>query len=374
MKWFDLTKLAAKNLKGRWTALPMAGVAVAAFCLCFSGAILTKVQQEKTVPYELVVASEGTASLSDSLIAEISEIPDVEAATAIVQVPASMKTGKYSAQMTLTGIDAAYLEEMFLQGIIFPDSSVMPYIVLNEAACKLFSEDGKGAGAETPEIDWLNASYSLQTGVENRVITSKVCGILAEGEKETEQHPAAYICLSVAKELLRKSGQSADLKAARVRITNIGRMESVSKVVADLGLNVTNSNEELQARWDAEMKEMRYLLVIGAFCLLYSAALLSARKKVLTLEQKGALEMLRWLGMKQGDMNGLFLLQSLTLSFFGILLGLIVSLSLPSFLPPELVGVSFFTLPIPFRAIAASAIICTSASLFPLLNIKIGAD
>jgi hypothetical protein len=358
MKWIDLFKLAIKDLKGQWATLPVAAVAVAAFCLCYAGAIITTVQQEKALPYELIVSVESAAKLSDGIIAQIAEIPDVVAVTAVLNVPVTIKTGKYASQFTLAGVEAEYLNESFSQGGSFPEDSVMPYVVLNDSSCKLFSKGGKDSEAEAPEINWLNVNYSLQTDVESRGIASKVCGIFAVEEKEAGQHPAAYISLSVAKELLRKSGQSVDPKAAWVRVSNIGRVEGVSKAIAPLGFTVIDPNEELQARWDTKIMEMRYLLVLGVLSLLCSTALFSLRRKAFILEQKGALDMLRWLGMKQGVMNRLFLLQSLTLSFSGVLLGLVVSLSLPPFLPPELLGVSCFTLPAPFSVIIADAIIC----------------
>jgi hypothetical protein len=49
----------------------------------------------------------------------------------------------------------------------------------------------------------------------------------------------------------------------------------VSKQITLLGLNVTNSNEQLQTKWDAEMKEMFYLLVIAAFGLACAALMLN---------------------------------------------------------------------------------------------------
>ena len=141
MRIFDRIRLALKNLRGKWAVLPAAGVAIAAFCLCFAGAILTTVQQEKAQPYELIVSA-GDASLSDNDMAEISQIEDVTAATAVLQVPATVSVGEYVAALTLTGADADYLEDSYSQGGVFPDDSVMPYIVLNEAALKRFSESG----------------------------------------------------------------------------------------------------------------------------------------------------------------------------------------------------------------------------------------
>lgn len=366
MRIFDLTKLALKNLKGRWAVLPVIGFTIAAFCLCFAGAILTTVQEEKAQPYELVLSAQGSVAFTESVVADIRKIPDVKAATSILQVPVTVQTGKYAAQLTLTGVDAGYLDSVYAQGSVFPDNSVMPYILLNEAACKQFAEEGKTAGedTDTPDIAWLNAGYSLASGEEGRGITSKVCGILSDGgEKDAE--PAAYISLSAAKELLRNSGQPTDAKAAWVRITNIGRADAVSKQIAALGLDITNSNEQKQAEWDTETKEMVYLLVISVFFLLCSVSLLAAHKEITKQKQKKSLDMLRWLGMKEREVSRLFTLYAFIIAATGTTIGVVVGLSLPSFLPMELKGISSYTLSIPFGVAAASFGLCILAGIIP---------
>ncbi len=369
MKIFDLIRLAVRNLKGRWAVLPVIGFAVAAFCLCFSGAISTTVQEEKSQPYELVLSAQGSVGVTDSTIADILKIADVKAATSILQVPVAIQAGEYTAQLTLTGVDAGYPGGVYTQGNMFLADSVMPYIVLNEAACKQFAKEEKNIGKETPDIDWLNAGYLLRIGEESRGVTSKVCGILSDGD-EKDAEPAGYVSLSVAKELLRDSNQPATAQAAWVRVTNIGSANAVSKQLSALGLTVTNSTEELQVEWDVEMKEMVYLIVIAAFCLT-CASLMIAANRAITLEQKKeAFEMLRWMGMKDRNISRLFLLHALIVSVFGALIGLVAGLSLPSFLPPELKGTSSYTLSIPFLAAAVSFGGCILLAVIPACFVK----
>jgi len=416
MKIFDLIRIASKNLKGQWVILPVAGIAVSAFCLCFAGTVLTTVGQEKALPYELVLSAEGADNLSDKTLADISKLPGVEAVTPLLQVPARVKTGGYSAQLMLTGIDPAYFQEGFTAGGVFPDNGVMPYIVLNDSACKQFSDKnieaepvsdtgagtnnnaktitgtatgakpntsantntatgtstgtnttaGNGANTDAPNIDWLNAGFSMQSG-DGGWIVSRVCGILAGEEK---QEPAAYISLFTAKNLLQKSGQSTEYTGANIRITNIGYADSVSQEIAALGLNVTNSNVELQAKWDTELKEMTYLIVIGVFCLLCTTVLMAAQRKISMLEQKETWKMLQWIGMKKIDIVRLFLIQAVIISLIGIAIGITVSTSLPSFLPPEMKETSIFAIQIPFEIALLSIAACTAPVVLSFLNIK----
>jgi hypothetical protein len=470
MKTVDLLRIAAKNLKGRWMILPALGMAISIFCLCFAGAVLVTVQQEKSKPYELAVSDSGNAGITDSTVAQIDKLPNVTAATALLQVSASVKTGIYSAQLTLTGIDPSYLNTSLSKGGVFPQSGDMPYIVLNAAAEKQFSKNqsmnsqagggvdagsgnatsggaknqtdvgtdtgnanagtgtdtdpdsaaGSDPGAQTnigtdsgsagttadtgsenalgsdfgnqtgtstqndagsdlnidadsssdvnadtevesgddtnaPKIDWLNVSYTLQTGASGQQIPVKVCGLIAGSDKG--QEPAAYISLSAAKNLLQQSGQSTNYTGAKVRVKNIGYADSVSQAISELGLTVTNSNASLQSKWDNESKEMTYLIILGAFCLLCSSVLITVWRKISIQEQKRSWEALRWLGMKEKTIDVLFLIQAVIVSLIGTVVGIIVALSLPSFLPTALKGSSIYTLPIPFGVILISIVI-----------------
>jgi len=366
MKRFDLVRLACRSLTGRQAVLPAAGIAAAAFCLCFAGTIFTTVQQEKAQPYELILSSEGNTSLTDNIMAEISQMQSVLATTPALPVHVVVKTGEYSAKLTLTGIDAVYMEADFSSGSRFPDNSVMPYIVLNEAACKQFANSKAYVQeAETPEIDWLRAGFSLQAGEGSRWITSKVCGILTKEEAEETQEPAAYISLSVAKELLQNSGQSAEYTTAYVRVTDIGQAASVSKALAALGLSVTNSTGELQAGWDADIKEMVYLVVTGAFGLCCASVLLAAERRISLLQQRQAWDMLRWMGLKVRSLRSLFCIQNLLLSVIGTALGILAATALPLFLSSGTVTESNFALAVPFQVAVVSAVICMGAGLLP---------
>ena len=371
MRISDLLWMALKNLKARFMVLPVAAIAISTFCLCFAGAVLTSVQQEKGVPCELEVLS-GSEQLLESTLAGIAAIPDVTAVTPVLQVPVSLKTGGYTAQLTLTGMDASYLTEDFAQGGIYSDSSVMPYIVLNKAACKLFTDE-KGSGNGTtdeeaePPVDWLNSGVSIQTGENTRPIVAKLVGILSKYDED--QEPAAYISIASAKALMQQGGLSTDYMKANVRVTNAGWAESVSKAVTGLGLSVRDSNGATQAKWDTELKEMTYLILLSVFGLVCWALLAATRRKILLLEHKGTILALQWIGMKKQSIGQLFLLQSLMSVLLGITTGIIIGVAVPSFLRPELIDTSIFSLQIPFGVASVSAAICIAFG-FLFLKLK----
>ncbi|NLB41911.1 MAG: hypothetical protein GX815_06560, partial [Clostridiales bacterium] len=213
MKLWDRIKLSIKTLRGRWTVLPIIAVVLASFCLCYAGAIFTAVKDEKEQPYELILTSDTNAPITDSSITEISDLQGVVAVSPIYSIPVHMETGVYSAQLTLTGIDSNYIAEPLIGGAIYPESSTMPYVVLNEASLLGFSDTDSNTGGnkKAPDIDWLNAGFSIEiSGM--RKIVSKVCGILSSdaasnGEDQTgslhnidsSQQANAYISLGTAK-------------------------------------------------------------------------------------------------------------------------------------------------------------------------------
>lgn len=376
MRISDLTRLAFKNLKGSWVVLPAVGFAIAAFCLCFAGAILTMVQEEKAQPYEIIISAQGTP-LSDKDVADITKIADVTAASPVLQIPMSVSTGEYTAQLTLMGINNTYLKEGFSQGSTYPDNSVMPYIVLNETACKQFStndssfnnEDGN-SDDEKPDVDWLNNSFSVQLEEGTKPITSKVCGVLSVNEEtEEEQQPAAYISLSAAKGLLQQSGQNTDYTTIHVRVKNIGCTKNVSKELAKLGLMVSNSTNELQAGWDADTKEMTYLTVIGIFSLICASFLLAAWKAVSLLRQRDAWTALRCLGMTERVIRKLHVIQTVLIALFGIAAGVLIAITLPSFLSTGTEQTNFM-LQIPFVVIFFSVVACIATGIAPTLFIR----
>ncbi len=371
----NLAYLAWKNLKGSWAVLPAIGFAIVAFCLCFAGTILTVVQEEKAQPYEIIVAAQESKSLTDSDIAELTKLEDVTAVTGILEVPAIVISGEYTAKLTLTGMDSQYIGGDYTVGSAYPADTVMPYIVLNGAARKAFSaksasgsdNSGDTTASAAPEIDWLNVSFTVQLGEETKPVTAKVCGLLAASNEEDEE-PAAYISLSSAKALLEHSGQTTGYASIRVRVTNIGSAESVSKGISALGLSVSNSTEDLQTGWDADIKEFTYLLVIGVFGLLCASFLLAAWRALSLCRHRHEFEALRYLGMKERDIRRLFAVQTGMLALIGIAVGILTALVLPSFLSTDEAMDTNFLLPIPFNVILGCMVVCVAAGIIPVLG------
>ncbi len=332
MRLSDTWKISIRGIRGKWAALVALGMAVSAFCLCCAGAVFVSVRREKSAPFALIVSSESGTEITGATLADILEVTDVEDATPVLQIPVQITMGEYRAELTLTGIRPSYLEDQ--SGL--PEESIMPYIVLNEAACKMFSTKTTSRKSDSaPEIDWFNTKAIISIGGESAPITSKVCGIL---ESQSDDAPAAYISLGAARSLLKASGQPLVSETAYVRIRNIGCAASVSRELGALRLTAGNADMELQARWDAQTKEMSYLIALGALGLIFLTAFLSAWRRLSLYEQQNSYAMLHWIGMRKKEIARIFSFQMALLTLIGIGVGILIALLLPSFLSQELMG------------------------------------
>jgi len=98
--------------------------------------------------------------------------------------------------------------------------------------------------------------------------------------------------------------------------------------------------------------------------------LMVAWRKIAVMEQREAWKMLLWMGMKEKDIHKVFVIQSLIITLSGIIIGIIVSLSVPSFMSTDIKEESVYKLLIPLLVSVSASAICIVVTMFPLLNIK----
>lgn len=367
MKIFDAVKIATKSAKGKWVIISALFIAVCSFCLCFAGAIFVSVQQEKDLPYELSVST--TKKITDAVLQQIGQIEGVAAVSPVVQVPVTLKAGNCIAQLTVTGLNRDYINRKFETGGVFPNSSTMPYIILNKAVCKLFSDGRNSFGGEKKEADinWLYTSFVLETET-GKSETARVCGILPDETDTDTDEPLTWMDLKKVQDLLEASEQPMDPMQANVRVNNSGYAEKVTAAITGFGLTVTNPNEKQQTKWDNSLKEADYLIALAAFSLVFTLLFIQMEKKLTLLEQNEMLSMLSGMGMNKQDIRRLFVLRTMLVVLYGIAAGIIVALFTPMFILPEDAATSNFTLYTPWWIAAITACICLGSSTLSVLK------
>lgn len=294
--------------------------AAAATAMCFSGAVLTTIHSEKTEPCELSVTAPSYLTITEQSIQDFHAIAGVVDATGVVEVPVIAAGGKYTASITLVGIDGEYLNDLvYSTGELFPAGGAMPWITLSKAAAQSFTDPtdkAKRSANYMPDIDWLGTEFSLDMG--GNIISSRVSGIF-----ESEE-PAAYIGLDIAKTLLQNHGQTDRYTGARVRVTNAGAAESVSKAITGLGYGVENRHSARQEKWDAQTREAVYLAILsvaGLLCASMTRLTGAVRNREADRRRD---DVLRWAGMSEAAIRGIGIVQGIFLALIGAAIGITV--------------------------------------------------
>lgn len=320
MRLTDYLALAGHSLHRGIDTACVLFMAAAVTVLCFSGAILTAIHSEKAEPCELAVTAPSYLAITEQSVQDFRAIADVVDAAGFVEVPVTVASGKYAASLTLVGIDGDYLRDLtYVTGEPFPESGAMPWIVLSKSAAQSFidPEDKTKHGTDyMPDIDWLDADFSLQFG--DGTVSAKVSGLF-EGDE-----PAAYIRQDVARALLQGQGLPSGYTGTRVRTTNIGAAEAVSEAITSQGYEVANRDSARQEKWDTQTREAVYLAILAAAGFLCTGMVRLTGAALHREEKRRQTDALCWAGVSESAIRGIGVLRSIHLAFIGTVLGIAV--------------------------------------------------
>lgn len=303
----------------------LVGISAGSYCWCVGGGLAASVQEQYSQTYE-IVALPGSSVITGEIVTKVQETEWVAAASATKDLPAVVQTGDHSAEMILEGIDAGYLQEEVTEGSVFPDNTVMPYVVLNKAGWALLQEKDEN-GEMVQGADWSKSGISILAEPESDPVTAKLCGILDDGKKE----PMAYISISSAKMLSGDSSYTGCV--ARVRETRYAK--DVSEKVSVLGLDVQNTAPAEQSDWDEKNKEAVYLFLLGSAVLFYSMFLYLNIEHPMNAKNRKQYEMFRSIGFCASDLIHFYCIKSLFLICTGFAFGLAFYALIPQLISPE---------------------------------------
>ena len=358
MRARDLFGLAARGIHPGFGTAHVLIMAFAVACFCFSVAIWSSVKVEKAEPCELTVTAPSYLDVTEQTIQDFLGIPDVVDATGLVEIPVIAESGKYTASLTLVGIDGDYLDAAYSVGEAFPVDSAMPWIVLSKAAARSFidpADKTKHDANYMPSIDWLDADFALTVG--ENIISAKVSGVF-EGDTV-----AAYISQNMAKQLLQRQGQPSGYTSAAVRITNIGTAETVTKAISALGYEVANGDKTRQEKWDVQLREAVYILILGIAGFLCSVMLKVTNRVVIRQDRQRRDTALRWAGATNTLIRMLDFVSYCYLDVAGVFLGILLHYAVAAFIPMELRESSNFALTISSAPLGVTAIISLMSAI-----------
>ena len=244
-----------------------------------------QIQTEKNTPYELTATTDNSSIDLNTLM----QIEGVERISPVVNLNATLSLNEYKLDCEIRAVYSSFLSLTFTQGTMYPDSSNMPYLVLNKAAAKAFTHEYQTITVTPEDTVILTAN-----GTERKAI---ICGIFDDGSET----PTIYMSYDVAQKEYGTSGQTE----LAFLLNNMGSAEDVvsalqrKNIYARFDSNLTLAWELLQTQcWQTVM------LSIG---LLACAAALIREKRIAEIAKtRSEMEMLLLAGMTADAVDHIF--------------------------------------------------------------------
>lgn len=166
-----------------------------------------QIQAEKNIPYELTATTEkGNIDLN-----ALMQIEDVERISPVVNLNATLSLEEYKLDCEIMAVYSSFLSLNFIQGTMYPDSSNMPYLIINKAAAKAFTYEHQTTTVSLEDTVLMSAN--------DTVYKATICGIFDDGSEA----PNAYMSYDVAQKEYGSSGQTKLV----FLLNNIGSVENV---------------------------------------------------------------------------------------------------------------------------------------------------
>lgn len=268
--------------------------------------------REKSQPYRLTVTAQS--ALDPEALAQLA---GVEACTAVYELSGTVSAGGYTADFTIHGVDGGFVTGTLTQGVLFPETSAIPYLVLNEAALKSFSADGTPIESVS-SVDWLSCDAALDG------LPVRLCGILKDGSEA----PAAYMSQASAQALLLQAAGSTETSTGWVSLRNFGCLDQAAKALAAAGCTWEAANSDAAGAWPAQQMKTGLLALAGGISALAAAALMGASLRYDRLKNAEEYRRLMEITENRHILARINLVRCAALLFLGALLGGAILLAL----------------------------------------------
>lgn len=370
MKAYDILHLSYRGLKHHCTAVYIIFIASGVICLCFALTALLGIWYEQNSPGEISLSAVPGKGLTDQDMSVLMDLKHVGNSTPVLSLPVRITSGKYTAFVTVRGVRRDYMASAFKKGGLFPESSSMPVLVLNEAACKLFSNQEEkaaaaGATVNAPEIDWLESKFSLSMDEKVKPIVSRVSGIIKDSTKA--KLPMVYMDISAAKTVLRKNGKPTAYDCILLQVQKAGDMQEVSDNAASLGYMVDPSYLSVREAWKGRQESALPLLFAGLSLLAGMTLFMTALSWIDVRKQSEQIKMLSQIGMEIRHIKDLFFLHMMVSGVAGGVVGSVIYFLIPFFFSEGSAASTAGELNMKIFAPIGALILCTLFSVFPSL-------
>ena len=269
-----------------------------------------QIQAEKNTPYELTATTDSSNIDLNTLM----QIEGVERISPVVNLNATLSLNEYKLDCEIRAVYSSFLSLKFTQGTMYPDSSNMPYLILNKAAAKTFTHEYQ-AIAVTPE----DTVILTANGTERKAI---ICGIFDDGSET----PAVYMSYDVAQKEYGTGGQTE-------LVFLLNNMGSAEDVVSELQRKNINArfDSNLTLAWELLQTQCWQTVMLSIGLLACAVALIREKRSVEITKARSETAMLLLSGMTADAVGSIYPLRIALTGMFSTLATVFLALFMGTF-------------------------------------------
>lgn len=244
-----------------------------------------QIQNEKNTPYELTATTDnGNIDLNTLM-----QIEGVERISPVMNLNATLALNEYVINCEIRAVYRGFLSLKFIQGTMYPDSSNMPYLVLNKAAAKAFAHEYQTIKVTPEDTVMMNAN-----GTDRKAI---VCGIFDDGSET----PAVYMSYDAAKKEYGTTGQTELL----FLLNNMGSAENVVSALQRKNIHAS-FDPNLTLAWELLQEQCIQTIQLSIGLLACAAVLIREKRKIEIARYRSKTAMLLLSGMTADAVESIY--------------------------------------------------------------------
>lgn len=267
-----------------------------------------QIQAEKNTPYELTATTDNNSIDLNTLM----QIEGVERISPVVNLNATFSLNEYKLDCEIKAVYSSFPSLKFIQGTIYPDSSNMPYLILNKAAAKAFTHE-----YQTITVSPEDTVMMYANGAERKTI---ICGIFDDGSET----PAVYMSYDVAQKEYGTSGQTELI----FLLNNTGSAENVVSTLQRKNI-YASFDPNLTLAWKLLQTQCRQTVMLSIGLLACAVALIREKRIIERTKAQSEIAMLLLCGMTADDAGSIYPLRialtgvacTLTASLIALIMG-----------------------------------------------------
>lgn len=239
-----------------WGALIF--LTISFFCSNLLGDVFRELRLEQGKTYEITANTESQVDLN-----ALSQIGGVLAVSPLLDRECTLDISDYTLSCQCKGVYSSYLQDILQEGVIFPDGTTMPYLLLNQVAIEsLNQENGEKL---------LNLQQKASFSIGEESYQAVVCGIVDDSLEE----PVVYMSYDTAI----RGIYGSDITNLIFRLENRGAVKETVSALQRNGLSPVYDTQ-IEQTWNA-MEQQLWLYALGSVTLSVCAAVLIMERKKL---------------------------------------------------------------------------------------------